>query len=155
VRLTVNTCNPNRHHIGCREAEDLKWKEEKQKEKAEEDAEKARVAAEAAEAARREKEELDKYAHIVARRHYDANGINIKAGGSARSASKRGARATRRCRRRARYELFRCRRSRSCISFAAVMSSGTCHASLLAQGQLAEFIAHIEKQKVSGPCADG
>ena len=43
-----------------REAEDLKWKEEKQKEKAEEDAEKARAAEEAAEAARREKEELDK-----------------------------------------------------------------------------------------------
>ncbi len=50
-----------RSSCGYREAEDLKWKEEKQKEKAEEDAEKARAAAEAAEAARREKEEMDKW----------------------------------------------------------------------------------------------
>ena len=45
----------------CREAEDLKWKEEKLKEKQEEEEEKSRLAAEAAEAARREKEEFDKW----------------------------------------------------------------------------------------------
>lgn len=44
-----------------REAEDLKWKQEKVKEKQEEEEEKARAAAEAAEAARREKEEYEKW----------------------------------------------------------------------------------------------
>ncbi len=45
---------------------------------------------------------------------------------------------------------FRCRFAQLNFNFAAVAECGICHASLLAQGQLAEFIAHIEKQKVSG-----
>ncbi len=64
--------------FGYREAEDLKWKEEKQKEKAEEDAEKARAAAEAAEAARLEKEEMDKWIGT----------FSVEAGGTGEEANK-------------------------------------------------------------------
>ena len=117
-----------------REAEDLKWKEEKAKEKAEEEEEKQRAAAEAAEVARKEQEEFDKWKDMCAR----AAGVGV-------------------CVTLVAVGVCGCVRRRDNGSRFSIEAGGTGDDALQeeSQGQLAEFIAHIEQQKVSAAFIKG